>query len=155
MARSEQAIFTNLCMIYDDRGNILVEDRKDPSWPGICFPGGHVEPGESFVEAVIREVYEETGLTIEKPLLCGTKQFQTRQGERYVVLLYKTNRFSGELHGSDEGEVFWLPRRELARHRLADDLAQVIQVMDSEDLSEFFYYLKDGNYDGEWGVRLL
>ncbi len=155
MARSEQAIFTNLCMIFDDRGNILVEDRKDPSWPGICFPGGHVEPGEPFVEAVIREVYEETGLTIETPRLCGTKQFQTRQGERYVVLLYKTNRFSGELHSSDEGEVFWLPRRELAQHRLADDLAQVMQVMDSDDLSEFFYYLKDGNYDGEWGVRLL
>lgn len=155
MARSEQAIFTNLCMICDNRGNILVEDRKDPSWPGICLPGGHVEPGESFVEAVIREVYEETGLTIEKPHLCGTKQFQTRQGERYVVLLYRTDRFSGELHGSDEGEVFWLPRRELSQHRLADDLMQILQVMDSDELSEFFYYLKDGSYDGEWGVRLL
>ena len=80
MARSEQAIFTNLCMVYDDAGNILVEDRLDPDWPGLCFPGGHVEPGESFVESVIREVWEETGLTIEKPTLCGTKQFQTKKG---------------------------------------------------------------------------
>ena len=64
MASSEKAIFTNLCMIYDDAGNLLVQDRKDPQWPGITFPGGHVEPGESFVESVIREVYEETGLTI-------------------------------------------------------------------------------------------
>ena len=49
MSRSEQAIFTNMCMVYDGAGNILVQDRLDPNWPGIIFPGGHVEPGESFV----------------------------------------------------------------------------------------------------------
>ena len=103
MSRAEQAIFTNLCMVYDHSGNILVQDRKDPSWPGLCFPGGHVEPEESFVESVIREVWEETGLTIEKPKLCGTKQFQTKKGERYVVFFYKTDRFSGALKSSDEG----------------------------------------------------
>ena len=81
MSRAEQVILTNLCMVYDGAGNILVQDRKDPSWPGICFPGGHVEPGESFVESVIREVWEETGLTVENPRLCGTKQFQTSHGE--------------------------------------------------------------------------
>ena len=101
MSREEKAIFTNMCMVYDRNGNILVQDRKKPDWPGLCFPGGHVEPGESFVESVIREVREETGLTIEKPILCGTKQFQTRQGERYVVFFYKTDRFSGELRASN------------------------------------------------------
>ena len=80
MSRAEQVILTNLCMVYDDAGNILVQDRKDPNWPGICFPGGHIEPGESFVESVIREVWEETGLTIENPVLCGTKQFPTKNG---------------------------------------------------------------------------
>lgn len=73
MARAESAIFTNMCMIYDDKGNILVQDRKNPDWPGITFPGGHVEPGESFVCSVIREVKEETGLDIENPQLCGIK----------------------------------------------------------------------------------
>lgn len=151
----EQAIFTNMCMVYDRDGNILVQDRKKKDWTGLCFPGGHVEPGESFVESVIREVYEETGLTIENPRLCGIKQFQTREGGRYVVLFYKTDRFSGQLRSSDEGEVFWIPRRELASHRLADDFLEMVQVMESEDLSEFYYYLKDGNYDGEWGIKLL
>ena len=151
----EQTIFTNMCMVYDRDGNILVQDRKKKDWPGLCFPGGHVEPGESFVESVIREVYEETGLTIEKPRLCGTKQFQTREGARYVLLFYKTNRFSGELRSSDEGEVFWIPRRELASYQLASDFLEMVQVMESEELSEFYYYLKDGNYDGEWGMKLL
>lgn len=151
MARSEQAIFTNLCMVYDDAGNILVQDRKDPDWPGLCFPGGHVEPGESFVESVIREVWEETGLTIEKPILCGTKQFQTKKGERYVVLFYKTDRFSGELKSSDEGEVFWIPREKLTDYVLVDDFENMVKVFESDDLSEVQYYRENGKLN----VKLL
>ena len=151
MSRSEPAIFTNLCMIYDHDGNILVQDRKDPDWPGICFPGGHVEPGESFVESVIREVWEETGLTIENPILCGTKQFQTRKGERYVVFFYKTDRFSGSLKSSDEGEVFWIPRSDLHKYTLCDDFPDMVRVFEEDDLSEFYYYTQDG----DWKLKLL
>ena len=151
MARSEQAIFTNLVMIYDDNGNILVQDRKAPDWPGICFPGGHVEPGESFVRSAIREVKEETGLDIENPILCGTKQFQTRRGERYVVLFYKTNRFSGELTSSEEGEVFWVPRKDLQEYQLVPDFMDMVRVMESDHLNEFYYYQEEG----QWKLHLL
>ena len=151
MSRSEQVILTNLCMVYDDAGNILVQDRKDPSWPGICFPGGHIEPGESFVESVIREVYEETGLTIENPVLCGTKQFPTKNGERYVVFFYKTNRFSGELKSSDEGKVFWIPKADLPKYRMVEDFLDMVKVFEQDDLSEFYYYKEDGN----WRLKLL
>lgn len=82
---TERCELTNLCMITDAENRILVQDRTDPSWPGICFPGGHVEPGESFVASVIREVQEETGLTIQDPILCGVKQFPREDGARYVV----------------------------------------------------------------------
>ena len=153
MSRSEQAIFTNMCMVYDDAGNILVQDRKKKDWPGLCFPGGHVEPGESFVKSVIREVREETGLTIENPQICGTKQFQTRNGERYVLLFYKTNRFHGELKSSEEGEVFWIPRNQLTNYKLANDFAEMVQVMERDDLSEFYYHWED--YDGDWEMTLL
>ena len=151
MSRSEQAIFTNLCMIYHGEGRILVEDRIDPDWPGLCFPGGHVEPGESFVESVIREVWEETGLTIENPKLCGTKQFQTRKGERYVVFFYKTDRFSGELKSSDEGRVFWIPRNTLEQYTLCDDFLDMVKVFEEDELSEFYYYKEND----DWKLKLL
>ena len=151
MARSESAIFTNLCMVYDHAGNILVEDRKDPDWPGLCFPGGHVEPGEPFVEAVIREVWEETGLTIQNPKLCGTKQFQTDKGERYVVFFYKTDLYSGELKSSDEGEVFWIPKDTLHQYTLCPDFESMIEVFESDDLNEFYYYKENG----DWRLKLL
>ena len=151
MGRSEQVILTNLCMVYDHDGNILVQNRLDPDWPGLCFPGGHVEPGESFVESVIREVWEETGLTIERPILCGTKQFQTKSKERYVVLFYKTDRFSGELRSSEEGEVFWIPRHALTDYPLCDDFLDMVTVFESDDLSEFYYYKENDS----WQRKLL
>ena len=150
MVREEKAVFTNMCMITDGE-KVLVQDRKDPNWPGVTFPGGHVEKYESFVSSVIREVYEETGLMIENPILCGTKQFQDKQDARYVVLFYKASRFSGELKSSDEGEVFWINRTELSNYPLAPDMEAMVQVMESQQLSEFYYYQEDGN----WKYKLL
>lgn len=151
MSRAESAIFTNMCMISDRNGNILVQDRKNPDWPGVTFPGGHVEPGESFVESVIREVYEETGLTVEAPVLCGIKQFPTKKGERYVVLFYRADRFSGTLRASDEGEVFWVPREKLSGYPLAEDFMDMVRVFESGELSEFYYHQEGG----QWRLKLL
>ena len=150
MAEIEKAIFTNMCTIYDDKGNILVQDRLNPNWPGITFPGGHVEHAESFNQSVIREVKEETGLDIENPILCGVKQFQTRDDARYVVLFYKTNQFSGNLVSSDEGKVFWIPKEELKNYQLADDFAEMLKIFESDLLSEFYYH----KVDGEWKYEI-
>lgn len=151
MAREEKAIFTNMCMISDGQGNVLVQDRLNPDWPGICFPGGHVEPGESFTASVIREVREETGLTIENPRLCGIKQFQTESDARYVVFFYKADRYRGTLRSSEEGAVYWLPRCDLAQQKLSIDMMDMVKVMESDELSEF-YYFKIGN---NWNFNLL
>ena len=144
MAREEKAVFTNMCMITDGHGNVLVQDKLDPDFRGLTFPGGHVEPGESFVESVIREVREETGLTIEDPVLCGIKQFPTESGARYVVLFFKATKFTGEIQSSDEGLVYWLPRSELPKQKLALDMMEMVRVMESENLSEFMYYQENG-----------
>lgn len=136
----------------DGNGNLLMEDRNDPSWPGICFPGGHVEPGEAFTAAAIRETREETGLTIENPTLCGVKQFPAKGNARYVVFFYKADRYTGDLQSSDEGEVFWLPRQQLSEYRLVEDFMDMLKVFESDTLNEFQYYQENS---GEWGLRLL
>lgn len=150
MARKENAIFVNMCMVTDG-DKVLVIDRKKEDWPGITFPGGHIEKNESFVESVIREVYEETGLTIKDPVLCGTKQFQEDEDTRYVVFFYKATPYSGKLTSSNEGKVFWIDRKDLSRYPLAPDMEAMVQVMESETLSEFYYYKENGN----WKYRLL
>ena len=151
MANAEPAIFTNMCMICDGHGNILVQDRRNPDWPGITFPGGHVEPGESFTDSVIREVFEETGLTIENPVLCGVKQFQSDEGARYVVFLYRADRWHGELESSSEGEMFWIPRQKLSEYLTVPDFEDLVRVFESPDLSEFYYTKENGG----WKMKLF
>lgn len=146
MAQRETVVLTNMCMIYDHEGNVLVQDRLDPNWPGVTFPGGHVEPGESFTGAVIWEVREETGLTIEAPQLCGLKQFWEDDGTRYIVFLYKTDRFSGELRSSQEGKVFWIKRDGLPNYQLAVSFAEMLRVFEDDGVGELYSHWEDGAY---------
>ena len=133
----EKVEFTNLCMISD--GNkVVVIDRKKKDWPGVTFPGGHVELGESFSDAVIREVKEETGLDIYSPQLCGIKDWVENEC-RYVVLFYKTYRFDGVLQSSNEGEVWWAEMDQLTSLKLSLDMQDMIRVFVEDGLSEFFY----------------
>ena len=150
MARWEEVELTNMCMVCDGNGNVLVQNKKNhPVWHGWNFPGGHVEKGEYVTPSVIREVKEETGLTIENPRLCGIKEFHTaKDGKRYIVFLYVAHRFSGELKSSGEGEVFWYPLSQLTlSDKLIDGFGEMLRVFTSEDLSEVFYERKDGRLD--------
>lgn len=150
MSRQIPVTLTNMCMIRNGH-QVLVLDRKDPDWPGITFPGGHVESGESFCASVIREVYEETGLTIENPRLCGVKEWENEDGSRYMVLLYKTELFSGEVRSSNEGEVYWTPLGNLSKLRLTEHFYKILEIYLRDDLSEFFYKRSASG----WEIQLL
>ena len=142
MARMEEVELTNMCMVCDGKGNVLVQNKKgDRTWHGWNFPGGHVEQGEFVTPSVLREIREETGLTIENPKLCGIKEFQKEQdGKRFIVFLYVARRFFGELRSSDEGDVFWYPLSELKRSKeLADGFSEMLPVFTSDEISEVFY----------------
>ena len=143
MDKTQKCILTNMCLIYKD-DEILVVDRKKKDWPGLTFPGGHVEKDEDFNRSIIREVKEETGLNIKNPILCGIEEFKTKKEDRYLMLFYKTNKFSGKIKSSNEGEVFWIKRKDLDKYKLSLDLKRILKVMESDDISEIIYY-KKGN----------
>lgn len=143
MSRVENVILTNMCMIYDG-SHVLVQEKIDDDYSGITFPGGHVEKAESFTDAVIREVFEETGLEISSPQLCGIKDWTNDDGTRYVVLFYKTNKFQGEIKSSDEGKVYWIELDKIDKKSFAIGMEKMIEVFMNDSISEYFYR-KDSN----------
>ncbi len=151
MDRSSKIELTNMCLIYDDK-RVLVQEKqglKEKYKGGLVFPGGHVEADESLLDSVIREMKEETGLTIYNPQPCGFKDWILEDGTRYIVLLYKTDQFEGELKSSEEGRVFWLDRSEIGSANLIWNMKELMQIFETDSFSEFFFKIENGRYEGK------
>ena len=148
MNRTENVELTALCLIHREN-QYLLQDRVKNDWRGFTLPGGHIEKDESIVDAVIREMKEETGLTIINPQLRGVKQFPIDDG-RYIVFLFSADKFSGEVLSSDEGKMHWVSKEELSNVNLVNDFNQLLQVILDDNLNEFQYVIKDK----EWKVIL-
>ena len=141
-----------ICHIRDE-GRVLLQLRADGAF-GAGFwngPGGHVEEGESPLEAAIREVEEEAGLVVRDLLEHGVLTFYFGEAEepKYMVHVFSTERFEGDVRASAEGRLEWFPedgvpydrmfpddrywfhhvlagRRFQGTFRISDDLTQVI-----------------------------
>lgn len=90
--------------------NKKVNDIHEGKWNGL---GGKFEAGETPEECVVREVYEESGLSIENPKLCGLLLFPDFKGNDWYVFVYTANEFRGELIDSPEGRLEWIPDTQL------------------------------------------
>lgn len=144
MRKTENVELTVLCLIHQ-KDRYLLQNRLKEDWKGFTLPGGHIEKEESIVDAVIREMKEETGLVIRNPKLCGVKQFPIENG-RYIVFLFRTDEFSGEVASSKEGEMVWVEKSELPKMNTVNDLFPLLRVMEEDDLTEFQYVIEDGKW---------
>ena len=114
-------------------GKVLVVRRARPPAKGIyTVPGGVVEAGETLVEAVKREVREETGLDIEPVTLAGHREAVMRDKDgrverHFVVLCFASRWLGGEPALNDElSEAAWLTLQELGGLKTTEGLADIV-----------------------------
>ncbi len=142
----------NMTMIRGKDGRVLVLDRVKKDWGGLTFPGGKVEPGESFTASAIREIYEETGLVIESLIPCGVVHWANKEsGKRYIEYLYRAERFTGTpIEGTEEGKIFWMNTDELLQSdRLSANFDLYLPLFLTDGYSELFF-----DWDGQsWNAE--
>ena len=68
--------------------------------------------------------------------------------ERHLIFLYKADQYSGILHSSEEGSVYWIPLDELKEKELATGMEYVLKMMESAQINECYMHLEDGKYVG-------
>lgn len=107
--------YTTLCYIEQEEQYLMLyrnkrkKDINRGKWIGV---GGHKEENESIEECLLREVYEETGLKLLKYELCGKLHFYI--DDTYEIsYLYKSNAFEGKIKECDEGELKWIPKKDI------------------------------------------
>jgi len=104
-------ILATLCYIKRDGYTLMVyrnkklNDIHEGKWNGL---GGKFEAGETPEECVVREVFEESGLSIRNPKLHGLLMFPKFKGNDWYVFVFTTNNFTGELIDSPEGRLEWI-----------------------------------------------
>lgn len=126
---ANRIILTNMCMLYKKDHSFLVIDRLKKDWPGINFPGGHVEANESVEESVIREMKEETGLNVHSLEFVTYYEWNMVEEEvRHLCLLFRSKDFDGTLESSSEGKVFFIKKDELSHHLSSIDFDKILEL---------------------------
>lgn len=140
----------NMCMIYDDKNDqvlVLDKQKKSNDWYGKTFPGGHVEVNESITSSTIREVKEETGLTVKKLTLCGIVNWDNlNYPERWMVFLYRTSSYQGALQESKEGTLSWMKVEEFKKSSKAPDMDVYLELFLHDEYFEAYGTYKDNEY---------
>jgi 8-oxo-dGTP diphosphatase len=113
-------------IVHDEGGRLLMVQRgQEPAAGSWSIPGGRVEPGESDHQAVVREVFEETGLMVEPGVLAGTVERDGLAGSIYEIYDYVCAVCSGDPQAaSDAADVRWVTASELVRLPTAPGLRE-------------------------------
>ena len=106
---------TTLCYIENDGKYLMLHRTKkenDINKDKYIGVGGHIEQGESPDECLLREVYEETGLTLTRYKARGIVTFIYGDIVEYMHL-FTSDCFTGSLHECDEGELVWIEKKDV------------------------------------------
>ncbi len=112
---------TTLCYIERGQEYLMLhrvskdKDVNKDKWIGV---GGHFEENESPEECLLREVREETGLTLTAYRFRGLVTFMSDKWQTEYMCLYTADGFEGELAECDEGVLTWVPKKDLNKLNL-------------------------------------
>lgn len=113
-----KTIAATLCYIRSKGRTLMMHRNKKEGdvhrgkWNGL---GGKLDAGESPDECVVREIREESGLTLLDPRLRGVLTFPAfKPGEDWLVFVYTATRFEGEVGACAEGDLEWVPDERVA-----------------------------------------
>lgn len=124
-----------LCHLKKDDCYLLLyrnkkkNDMNEGKWIGV---GGHVEENETINQAAIREIKEETGLDVHSLSCCGEVLF-INDDYQEMMYVYEITDFSGELIECDEGELRWIPIKDIYNYPMWEgDKAFLPKVINHE-----------------------
>ena len=121
---------TIMCMVYKDDGSFLVENRIKKDWPGLTFPGGHVEDNEFITDTVVREMKEETGLDVFDIEPRGYIEWNDFGDDvRHLAMLFRTKKFTGEIKSSKEGNIFFIKEEDIEKYPLSNDFLEIYKKL--------------------------
>lgn len=111
-----------LLFVFDGAGRVLLIHKKRGLGRGkINGPGGRLEPGETPVQAAVRETREELGIAVADPRFCGSLRFQFTDGYALHGHVFKTTRWTGEPVETDEAIPEWFPVDAIPYDRMWED----------------------------------
>ena len=129
-------INTTLCYIEKDNKYLMLHrtkkknDLNEGKWIGV---GGKFEKDETPEECLLREVKEETGLTLTKYRLRAVITFQSNMWETEYMYLFTANEFTGELIGCNEGELEWIDKDDILKLNIWEGDRIFLKKMIEED----------------------
>jgi 8-oxo-dGTP diphosphatase len=118
--------------IVRDGKVLLVRRARNPALGIYTLPGGGVETGETLIQAVTREVREETSLTVEPVALAGHREVIVRDAQdrierHFVIMCYAARWRAGEVVLNDElDDARWLVPSEMTGLRTTEGLAEIV-----------------------------
>ena len=129
---------TTMCAVIRDEKVLMLNRKK--TWRGWAFPGGHLEAGESAVECVKRELYEEAGISLTDLHFKGiTHFFNTTTGKRHIIFNYVSSDYKGTVANScDEGEMAWVEISRLRDLAMAEGMEYRIPLFFEEKVQELY-----------------
>lgn len=139
----------NVVMIYDREKRAVLLQNRTKKWCGGCFPGGHLEDGETIYDSAVREIREETGLCVTDLHPCGVVHWAKPNGRQEFIFCYRTDKFSGTLTQCDEGVNYWVEVNRLCEEPLADWFRRQLGLFFADGFVEYsnIYDPATGKFD--------